>query len=107
MRSDHHRLNAICTAVLITDTGRLDLAALREAELKRAAEREAVRKLKLQMIDAGYKALATKLHPGGGGSPEAMARLNEARDQLKATLRKARRYARKVTPGVKARSVVT
>ena len=36
-----------------------------------------------ELIDIGYKALATKLHPDRGGSRDAMARLNIVRDELK------------------------
>jgi hypothetical protein len=57
---------------------------LHTEELKRADEREAQRKLALQLIDIGYKVLASKLHPDKGGSREAMARLNQVRDRLKA-----------------------
>lgn len=52
-------------------------------EMKRAEEREAQRKLALQLIDIGYKVLARKLHPDKGGSPEAMTRLNAVRDRLR------------------------
>ena len=31
---------------------------------------------------AGLRAMATKLHPDAGGSPEAMVRLNQLRDKL-------------------------
>jgi hypothetical protein len=62
------------------DTGTLNL---RKAELNRIEEREAQRKLAMQLIDIGYKALATKLHPDKGGSRDAMARLNQVRDRLK------------------------
>jgi hypothetical protein len=41
------------------------------------------RELALEMIDIGYRALATKLHPDRGGSKDAMARLNRVRDELK------------------------
>jgi curved DNA-binding protein CbpA len=51
--------------------------------LSQAKERETQRTLSLQLIDIGYKVLATKLHPDKGGSPEAMARLNQVRDALK------------------------
>lgn len=37
-----------------------------------------------ELIDIGYRALATKLHPDRGGSKDAMARLNRVRDELKA-----------------------
>jgi DnaJ-class molecular chaperone len=40
-------------------------------------------KLAMQLIDIGYKALATKFHPDKGGSRDAMSRLNEVRDRLK------------------------
>ena len=46
------------------------------AETQRAAERELQRRLARQLIDIGYKALASKLHPDKGGSREAMARLD-------------------------------
>ena len=62
------------------DTETLNLA---REELKRADEREAQRKLALQLIDIGYKVLARKLHPDKGGSRDAMARLNAVRDRLK------------------------
>jgi len=41
------------------------------------------RELAEQLIDAGYRALATKLHPDRGGSKDAMTRLNRVRDELK------------------------
>lgn len=56
---------------------------LKRDELRRAEEREAQRKLALQLIDIGYKVLARTLHPDKGGSREAMARLNAVRDRLK------------------------
>ena len=43
-----------------------------------------LRELILQMMDLGYRALATRLHPDRGGSQEAMVRLNRARDKVKA-----------------------
>lgn len=41
------------------------------------------RELAEELIDIGYRALATKLHPDRGGSKDAMARLNRVRDELK------------------------
>ena len=41
------------------------------------------RELALQLIDLGYRALATRLHPDRGGSRDAMTRLNTVRDELK------------------------
>jgi hypothetical protein len=63
--------------------GRIDLNVLRQAQLERAEECELKLKLATQLIDIGYKALASKLHPDKGGSPEAMTRLNEVRSELK------------------------
>lgn len=65
--------------------GKVDVNTLnqRKDALARVDEREAQRKLALQLIDIGYKALATKLHPDRGGSKEAMARLNQVRDRLR------------------------
>jgi hypothetical protein len=48
-----------------------------------AEEREAQRVLALKVINIGYRALARELHPDKGGSRDAMARLNAARDRLK------------------------
>jgi Protein of unknown function (DUF3102) len=42
------------------------------------------RDLAEELIDIGYRALATRLHPDRGGSKDAMARLNRVRDELKA-----------------------
>jgi hypothetical protein len=39
--------------------------------------------LKQQVIDAGYRSMAAKLHPDIGGSHDAMIRLNQVRDALK------------------------
>jgi hypothetical protein len=58
----------------------------RRAELERAEESAAQRKLALQLIDIGYRVLARKLHPDKGGSRVAMARLNAVRARLKACL---------------------
>jgi hypothetical protein len=41
------------------------------------------RDIALELVDIGYKALATRLHPDRGGSKEAMARLNRVRQELK------------------------
>ena len=49
------------------------------------------RELAEELVDIGYRALATKLHPDRGGSKEAMARLNRVRDELK-QIAQTRRY---------------
>jgi hypothetical protein len=41
------------------------------------------RDLAMQLIDLGYRAMATRLHPDQGGSHDAMTRLHRVRDQLK------------------------
>jgi len=49
--------------------------------------RERQRRLALEVIDAGYKALSKKLHPDHGGSTEAMKDLNAVRGRLSARLK--------------------
>lgn len=49
------------------------------------------RDLAEEMIDVGYRALATRLHPDRGGSKDAMSRLNRVRDELR-QLAKTRRF---------------
>jgi hypothetical protein len=41
------------------------------------------RDLAEELVDIGYRALATRLHPDRGGSKDAMSRLNRVRDELK------------------------
>jgi Protein of unknown function (DUF3102) len=41
------------------------------------------RDLAEELVDIGYRALATRLHPDRGGSKDAMMRLNTVRDALK------------------------
>jgi len=56
------------------------------AAIKAAADRAAratERKLAVELIDIGYKALALKLHPDKGGSTASMMQLNRVRDRLK------------------------
>jgi hypothetical protein len=60
-----------------------NIQRIRQEALSRQQDRDAARKLAMQLIDIGYKALATKLHPDKGGSREAMMLLNEVRDRLK------------------------
>ena len=36
-----------------------------------------------ELVDIGYRALATRLHPDRGGTKDAMSRLNRVRDELK------------------------
>jgi hypothetical protein len=46
-------------------------------------ELQLMRKLANELIDIGYKVLATRLHPDKGGSQEAMSRLNKVKSLLK------------------------
>jgi hypothetical protein len=62
--------------------GRVNIETLKQDALARQEERKLQRKLALSLIDIGYKALATKLHPDKGGSREAMVRLNAVRKIL-------------------------
>jgi uncharacterized membrane protein len=41
------------------------------------------RELAEELVDIGFRALATRLHPDRGGSKDAMSRLNRVRDDLK------------------------
>lgn len=63
--------------------GRVNVEALKQSALAHQKERALQHKLALNLIDIGFKALATKLHPDKGGSREAMARLNRVREILR------------------------
>jgi len=68
-----------------------DEAAARAAQIlkgraKRAKEQVVIKRLAVQIIEAGFKLLSTKLHPDKGGSDEGMRRLIAARGQLKHAL---------------------
>lgn len=55
-----------------------------DVQQARTAEVHLHRDLALEVIESGYRAWATRLHPDHGGSLEAMRRLNRVRDDLKA-----------------------
>ena len=62
----------------------VDVEAVSQDRQARADEIELHRELALEMIDIGFKALATRLHPDRpGGSRAAMARPNRVREELK------------------------
>jgi hypothetical protein len=65
------------------ERARLEAERVREEAEGQAQNREALRKLALRIIGAGYRALALKRHPDNGGNQDAMVRLNAARDHLK------------------------
>jgi hypothetical protein len=59
---------------------------LREIEARVAAQKaedEKHRELIVQLIDAGYRAMAKTLHPDVGGSHVDMTRLSTVRDELR------------------------
>jgi len=68
---------------VIAATKQLDIDDFADARQARADEVQLHRNLALELIDIGFKALATRLHPDRGGSKEAMRRLNRVRDELK------------------------
>jgi hypothetical protein len=70
----------------LIDKAQANANRLAEENLNRADEREAQRRLAIQLIDIGFKALASKFHPDKrGGSRDAMTRLNLVRARLKAS----------------------
>jgi hypothetical protein len=56
----------------------------------RADETKLHRALALELIDIGFKALATRLHPDHGGPDNAMRRLNRVRRELNAVAKQRR-----------------
>jgi hypothetical protein len=63
---------------VLRDVARDDFVQERQA---RDDEVRLHRELAEELIDLGYRALATKLHPDRGGSKDAMSRLNTVRDE--------------------------
>lgn len=68
---------------MFKDAAKPDVALLAEERQSREKEIALHREIALQLIDLGYRAMATRLHPDHGGSQEAMSRLNTVRDELK------------------------
>src|SRR5262249_13344800 len=64
-------------------TSHVNVDALRQQEQDRKKEARLEHALAMQLIDIGYKVLATKLHPDKGGSASAMSRLNRVRQRLR------------------------
>jgi hypothetical protein len=62
---------------------RVNVTRLADERQSRDDEIKLHRKIALELIDLGYRALATRLHPDRGGSRDAMGRLNVVRDELK------------------------
>jgi hypothetical protein len=65
---------------VLRDVARDDFVQERQA---RDDEIKLHRELAEELVDIGYRALATRLHPDRGGSKDAMSRLNRVRDELK------------------------
>jgi hypothetical protein len=65
---------------VLRDVARDDFVQERQA---RNHEVQLHRELAEELVDIGYRALATRLHPDRGGSKDAMSRLNRVRDELK------------------------
>lgn len=72
-------------------TKQIDVDPFKEAKQARTDEVQLHRDLALELIEIGFKALATRLHPDRGGSQDAMRRLNRVRDELK-TVAATRRF---------------
>lgn len=62
---------------------KVDVARLADERQSRDNEIKLHREVAIQLIDLGYRAMATRLHPDRGGSRDAMGRLNLVRDELK------------------------
>lgn len=70
---------------------KLNVTRFADERQKRDDENKLHRELALKLIDLGYRALATRLHPDRGGSRDAMSRLNTVRDELK-SIAETRRF---------------
>jgi Protein of unknown function (DUF3102) len=61
---------------------RVNVDHVKQEQQSRDEEVALRRKLATELINLGFKALATRLHPDRGGSRDAMARLNDIRAEL-------------------------
>lgn len=62
---------------------KVNVTRLADERQARDTENKLHREIALKLIDLGYRAMATRLHPDRGGSQEAMRRLSAVRDELK------------------------
>jgi hypothetical protein len=62
---------------------KVNVTRLSDERQSREEEIKLHRDIALQLVDLGYRAMATRLHPDQGGSRDAMSRLNTVRDELK------------------------
>ena len=68
---------------LFDGVDKVNVTRLADERQSREDEIKLHRELALQIIDLGYRAMATRLHPDAGGSRDAMSRLNTVRHALK------------------------
>lgn len=68
---------------LFDGVDRVNVTRLADERQSRDEELKLHRDIAIKLIDLGYRAMATRLHPDRGGSRDAMARLNTVRDALK------------------------
>jgi hypothetical protein len=68
---------------LFDGVDKVNVTRLADERQSREDEVKLHRELALQIIDLGYRAMATRLHPDAGGSRDAMSRLNTVRHDLK------------------------
>jgi hypothetical protein len=64
-------------------TAKVNVDHLAQERQTREDEVRMHRELAVELIEIGFKALATRLHPDKGGSKDAMVRLNRVRHELK------------------------
>jgi hypothetical protein len=68
---------------LFDGVDKINVTRLADERQSRDNELKLHRDMAMQLIDLGYRALATRLHPDAGGSRDAMSRLNTVRHELK------------------------
>jgi hypothetical protein len=68
---------------LFDSVDKVNVTRLADERQSREDEVKLHRELAQKLIDLGYRAMATRLHPDQGGSRDAMSRLNTVRDELK------------------------
>jgi hypothetical protein len=91
-RTAQRRKQRTATRPMRAAVAAVDVDYLSQERETREEEMRRHRALALQLIDIGYKALATRLHPDrAGGTHEGMRRLNRVRDELK-SVAKTRRF---------------
>jgi hypothetical protein len=71
-----------------------DLKAFERDHLAEEVEKELQRRLILQIIEAGVRSMALKMHPDVGGSDEAMHRLTTCKERLRKDYAKMPRLKR-------------